>query len=143
MGVKGGFFNALRPVMSRVQLRDLPRVRGRVVCALDASTWLHRLGRSVDPVGVMVLKEYEKLIDAFVERLGRLHGLGLSVLVVFDGASSSSKAATDQARLEKRQAAQAGLDELLAEERAGGTIDESKKHDLAASAFRRAAPRHT
>ena len=31
MGVKGGFFNALRPVMSRVQLRDLPRVRGRVV----------------------------------------------------------------------------------------------------------------
>ena len=98
MGVKGGFFNALRPVMSRVQLRDLPRVRGRVVCALDASTWLHRLGRSVDPVGVMVLKEYEKLIDAFVERLGRLHGLGLSVLVVFDGASSPAKMSEDARR---------------------------------------------
>ena len=37
MTIKGGFYDGLRPIQRRVLLRQLPRVGGRLVGALDAS----------------------------------------------------------------------------------------------------------
>ena len=48
-------------------LKKLPATAGRRVVAVDASIWIHRLGVSVDVIGVMVNKDYTLLVAAVVD----------------------------------------------------------------------------
>ena len=137
MGVKGGFYDALRSVLVHTPLRGLPRVGGRLVAALDVSIWLHKLGNSVDPLGVVVDKDYSETVNAIVGRLRRLHGHGLEVLVVFDGASSPAKMSEDARRAADAAAADAALKALLAKQAAGEAVATKQLRDAARSAFRR------
>lgn len=137
MGVSGGFYNALRPVLVHTKLRALPRVGGRLVAALDVSIWLHKLGGSVNPLGVVVDKDYTETAEAIIGRLRRLHGHGVEVLVVFDGASSPAKMAEDSSRAAARKEAEAALEALLAKQAAGEAVAGTDLRDAARKAFRR------
>ena len=117
MTIRGGFYDELRPVLSDVRLKDLPRIGNRAVAALDASIWMHKL-MSVDPVAVMVLGDSSSTVAVFIDRLLRLHGHGLEVFVVFDGASAPAKLAEDEERRKARKAAAEHLGALVDLQRA-------------------------
>eukprot|EP00966_Prymnesium_polylepis_P010919 251241-Prymnesium_polylepis.1 len=78
------------------------------------SIWLHKVGKAADTVGFVLRKNHKPCIDVILWRLRRLHGLGLRVLSVFDGASSPYKMAEDGTRAAKRDAAWAQLAALEA-----------------------------
>ena len=99
----GSTTHCQRPVLVHTTLCGLPRVGGRLVTALDVSIWLHKLGSSVDPLGVVVDKDYSETIKAIV---GCMDTESKSSSSSMDGASSVTS--QDGRGLESGYSAQRG-----------------------------------
>ena len=144
MGIKGDFYNSVRDVQSSVKLNTLTGVHGHAVCGLDISIWLHKVGKAADPASYVLRQEYKAAIDVVLWRLRRLHGHGLKVISIFDGAASPYKSAEDGSRAAKRAAALAELQalearrvELLARPVQGEKVSEAAMRKAAQGAWRR------
>ena len=67
MGVKD-LFKVLAPVIQQKNLCELAAGGGRCVAGVDVSGWIHRVVAGVDPCGVVIHKDYSRVVEALVQR---------------------------------------------------------------------------
>ena len=87
------------------------KVRGAAI-GIDISVWLHELATR-HYQSVVLLKKYDDVVAAVEERARAYVMAGVKPVFVFDGRRLPGKTCTDQARAERRLAAQALIDAEL------------------------------
>ena len=99
MGIKG-LWKEVQPVCRPAHISQF---RGQRV-GVDAYCWLHRAVLA-STVPLSTDRPDDKFIALFVSRVELLQRYGVTPVVIFDGASMPMKAATDESRHQRREAA--------------------------------------